>query len=620
MFRYLALLWQPNVVDEEEQAAYLSARLLALSVGWQVAMQTRGLQVLCAGAPSGSLRIHNMHEGYGVVLGALFSRPDSSESKATQAEGYINERTSKRILTTRGEHLIKSYWGNYVAFFCDPLSGVRWALKDPCGALPCLVTRSGEVSVVFSCISDCVQLGLKLSTSWAYVHEHVLSAGRNRIATSLTEVSRVHGGELIEFRPHEPTKRSTRSMLWNPMCFTTRADELEKPEHAAQVLRETVRSCTHAWASSHASLVHRLSGGLDSSIILGCLRDAPSKPDITACTYFVPGARADERPWARRAAQFVGCKHREVPFDPLRVRLDYLPRLQPTVEPTRVRDLLRRIDVEQPLVDECSATAVFTGLGGDSGFCSDSKAFAVIEYLQRHGLRLPAVRVAAHVAHATQLTQWYVLLRSITIWLVQPRMRDQRAAIASASQLVSRSVRESVVEQARFPHPWFHDSSGVPWATIRRLGELPYHPEFYDPTLTADVPAAEIISPLYSQPAIELFLRIPLYLHFHEGRDRGLARRAFRGDVPDVILDRDWKDRAPEYVGQLVHANLDFLREMLLDGILVCEGILDRKAVEQALSPSALRGVGYPGEILRHLDTELWLRTWRAVSGDHWLV
>lgn len=613
MFRYLALVWQPDIVHQEQDANRLAVELLASSSSWNIVMRARGLQVLCAGAPSGSLRIHSMHDDCGVVLGALFHRSTSLAGVTTQVDA-LDEHTTTLILESRGEHLIGHYWGNYVAFFCEPRSGTRWVLNDPCGLLPCLITRSGGVTIVFSCIADCVRLGLKFSPSLVYVREHALSGGRNQTASSLEGISRVYGGERLEFRADAPATSHARALLWNPMRFAAHADELEQPEQAARMVRNTVRACTHAWVSSHGSVVHRLSGGLDSSIVLGCLRDAPSKPEITACTYFEPDARSDERPWARQVAQFVGCKHVEIALNPQRVRLKSLPPLQPTIQPTNALHLLWRVDFERSLIKRCSATAVFTGLGGDSGFCGDSKAFAVVDYLQRHGPRLSAVRVAGHVAHALQLTQWYVLLRSLMIWLAGPRMRDQRQAITEASQLVSREVRESIAELERFPHPWFHDCPDVPWAVIRRLGELPYHPEFYDPSLDPDASVEEIVSPLYSQPAIELFLRIPLYTHFLGGRDRGLARRAFRGDVPHAILDREWKDRAPGYAERLVEANVHYLREMLLDGLLVRERILDRDALEQALSPSAFRSTAYPGEILRHLDTELWLRAWHAGS------
>jgi hypothetical protein len=73
-------------------------------------------------------------------------------------------------------------------------------------------------------------------------------------------------------------------------------------------------------------------------------------------------------------------------------------------------------------------------------------------------------------------------------------------------------------------------------------------------------------------------------------------------------LRRQWKDRPLLQVRQVVRQNLAFIRETLLDGALIKERILDRTAVELALrgDPTKSRAMG--GEILGHVDLELWIR------------
>lgn len=175
-------------------------------------------------------------------------------------------------------------------------------------------------------------------------------------------------------------------------------------------------------------------------------------------------------------------------------------------------------------------------------------------------------------------------------------------------QLVSRDIRETANIEEHHQHPWFRDVKRPPRAMMRRLGTLLCSPDYYNGLAPADC-APEVVAPLCSQPALELFLRIPIYRHF-EGRDRGLARRAFAQEVPAPILSRTWKDRAPGSYGELVRRNREFLRELFLDGALVGEKLLDRAAVEAALSPSPHKATVLPGEIFRHLDVELWARHW----------
>jgi asparagine synthase (glutamine-hydrolysing) len=124
------------------------------------------------------------------------------------------------------------------------------------------------------------------------------------------------------------------------------------------------------------------------------------------------------------------------------------------------------------------------------------------------------------------------------------------------------------------------------------------------------VAGPEIVAPIYSQPMIELALRIPADVLFAGGQDRGLARLAFRGDVPQPILNRVWKDRAGNFHDEIIRRNRDWLREIFLDGVLVSEGLLDRVALERALTPGPVKSDVFPGELLRHLDTEIWARQW----------
>jgi asparagine synthase (glutamine-hydrolysing) len=135
-------------------------------------------------------------------------------------------------------------------------------------------------------------------------------------------------------------------------------------------------------------------------------------------------------------------------------------------------------------------------------------------------------------------------------------------------------------------------------------------PDLYSGQSHPSAPGPEIVAPIYAQPLMELALRIPADVLFTGGQDRGLARWAFRGDVAQPILNRLWKDRAGNFHDELIQRNLDWLREIFLDGVLVSEGLLDKHAVERALAPGLVKSDVFPGELLRHLDTEIWARQW----------
>ena len=132
-------------------------------------------------------------------------------------------------------------------------------------------------------------------------------------------------------------------------------------------------------------------------------------------------------------------------------------------------------------------------------------------------------------------------------------------------------VRECEADPA--VHPWLAGMRHAPWEAISKLGMLLATPDLYAGQAQPSATGPEIVAPIYSQPMIELALRIPADVLFAGGQDRGLARRAFRGDVPQPILNRVWKDRAGGFHDEIIQRNRDWLREIFLDGVLVERGI-----------------------------------------------
>jgi asparagine synthase (glutamine-hydrolysing) len=610
MFRYLALAWNVDATEQCAAARVLIDRLTARAKTWGRVEQEDGLCVLHPNFRQGSLQILALPGERGVLIGALYERRGdlTDDSAAHRFRPTIQQ--SEQIVASRGRWLMEHTWGNYVAVLRDTAANRTWALKDPTGSLPCFSTTFHGVHVIFGNIADLVDTQLfKFTINERYLRDRVLHGGILD-QPALNEARTVYRGECVELSQGT----QPRVFHWHPLSFVEPRATIEDPAFAARAMRSTVRSCTRTLCSDHESVLHRLSGGLDSSIIAACLADVPARPRLACYTYFTPGGRSDERPWARLAASRHQLPHEEHTAVADQIPLPKVLSLPPLVEPTASMGYLLRNTLEQQVAREHRATAVFCGDGGDSGFCGDTFAYAVSEYLHRHGLRPHALRLAADVAALTEESTWTVIMKSLRRWRHGAGMGHQRQLLLSVSTLVDDELRASYTDAASFPHPWLGHLQSVPWSLVRRLGTLLATPEFYNVAPGIDAP--EVLTPLYSQPAIELFLRIPVDVHFQGGRERGLARQAFAQDVPAEIIRRNWKDRAPGFVDRLIERHRDFLRELLLDGVLVEARLLSRKAVEEALSERVSKSPVYPGELLRHLDVEVWARSWRSCASD----
>jgi asparagine synthase (glutamine-hydrolysing) len=118
------------------------------------------------------------------------------------------------------------------------------------------------------------------------------------------------------------------------------------------------------------------------------------------------------------------------------------------------------------------------------------------------------------------------------------------------------------------------------------------------------------VTPLLSQPLLELLMRIPTWVLTAGGWDRALARRAFGHEVPRRILMRRTKGGQEEYAKSIFTRDLDFARDLLLDGRLVRRGLLDAVRLANVLSGQPSRTAAGNAELYGCLSMEVWLRQW----------
>lgn len=612
MFRYVALIWNPRDSRQVETALAATRRLKAAPSQWHEALDRSGLRVLCTDIRPGSLEPQVLAGRAGVVLGSLFARKSDLADETPAPRCELDDMRSAAIVASRGEWLVRNAWGNYVAFVCDPLRGSVRVLKDPCGSLPCFSTGFDGITIVFSAIADCMQLGVnRFTVNRRFVERRLYGGDLTHQWNALSEVTQIRRGECVEFGAWQAPALVGRRSLWSPFEFAQAGDPLDDPQVAAAALRNTLRSCTATLAACHESALMRISGGLDSSIVLACLHASPRRPRLLAYTQYAPDGALDPRRWARMAVADTGYEHAEMELSAAGVRLAEILELAPAAEPFSTLMHLATVTHERTLTARHPATATFTGDGGDSVFGSFCIGEAAAAYLHRHGPRPAVLRLAAQSALVLNQTTWRALNNALRMWLTGRSLMSIDVLNTEARKLVTADVvRECEAQPA--VHPWLAGMRRVPWEAISKLGMLLASPDLYAGQAQPGATAPEIVAPIYAQPMVEVALRIPADVLFANGQERGLARCAFRGAVPQPILSRIWKDRAGNFHEELIHRNRDWLREIFLDGVLVSEGLLDRGALERALAPGLVKSEVFPGELLRHLDTEIWARQWTA--------
>lgn len=496
MFRFVSLAWDDTQPTISARAHEFSEQLRSRA-GWHVAFQSRGLEVHTVGNRQGVNGIYPLPAERGTVVGKLFRRrelhsPCTGDLSLTASE-------AGRILDGNGRGLVQEFWGRYVAFVKSDL-GTTNVLRDPSGTLPCFLMQQHGISLVFSWLEDVLELRSlqRPKVNWDGLQAHLTLGELGGRETTLEGVSQILPGEVVELA----TGRSV--LLWNAIQIAQSPLQHDAAD-AAQALHSLVSGCALAWAACYDTILFRLSGGVDSAILLSCLANGRTASDVVCLNYHSPGADSDERGYARLAALRAGRdlveREREKNF-----RLERLLQIARMPSPVSYVGRLTA-GADARLAQAHSATALFTGGGGDQLFFEFPCAWPAADYLRLRGIDGGFASAVLDAARLGKVSVWNAAAMAFI-----DRMRPTVHApeLASRLGLLGQRALEKAPQRERFVHPALLRATALPigkrtqaWALMHPIG-------YYDPFEQASAP--ELVNPLLSQPLVELCLRLPTFL------------------------------------------------------------------------------------------------------------
>ncbi|MDB5076656.1 MAG: hypothetical protein JWO42_2835 [Chloroflexi bacterium] len=500
--------------------------------------------------------------------------------------------------------LLQRRWGAYVAVQNDPASGSVEVLRDPTGRVECWrMGLTAGVEAVFSHYEDVRWLrDAPVALHWNYIRYHLHNDWCRGADTGLQEVEEILPGERVTFRPDGVVDRER---AWRPSQVAGR--HLATPAEAAKAMRRAAETSVSAWAALYDRLALDLSGGLDSAIVLGLLRRHAGHGGVVGVNWVTSQVEGDERAFARDVAKLHGIELIEV--DVPRLGLDDItPFAGRLLRPSNRIMPLGYDQLAEGLRVRLGAQAYFSGTGGDHLFYDHLGAEAAADCLRRQGPTPRFFEAAYRLAQLSGETFWHVLAMSVRANLHSPRAD---ARLERGNSLLT-PEGQTGVDFTRFAHPWLTEAAHMPPAKllqILNISELQRHYWRYG---RADV--ADEVHPLFSQPLLEVCLQTPSDWFAADGLQRGLARRAFADLLPESIRTRRTKGANTSHWMSLLADSLPTVRETLMEGRLVAEGLLDRARMAAALQPLPLAAGRELMSIVRCLTTELWVRATEAAE------
>lgn len=525
----------------------------------------------------------------GVVLGKVHDRHGS----ANAFDGSAGEvETLTKICDAR--ELTERCWGAFVAILNGPDNRMPRIYHSAFSSL-CAYTIQTEAMVVVA--SDARLLSryadVRFPVDWATLAFQLVHDDLSFGATCLEGIRELRCGEMLEVGS-DPAPVLQRT--WNPWRHAHVDEAILDRREAGQLLqRELVRSgdaCLHGLGSGMLDL----SGGLDSSLLAALT--ARGNGQIQAVNMYSALTEGDERRYARDVAAHLGIGLTEQTPDAALV--DVMSCARPDLPRPYVRSFVQETD-RLTMEAAPGAVAFLNGTGGDAVFCHLQSSGPAADVLKTSGMGRAYFRTVRDVAEGARCSIWLALRKSLT----KAARPCSQVPLKPDGTFLLRGVGDTL---PRADLPWLPPPPGILPGKLEHVRGL-----FMSNFNLNSFGRADTLQPVYplmSQPLIEVCLRIPTW-HWVGGGYNRVPTREIAGDwLPQHVAWRVSKGGLGQLQRDIFRRNRLLIREMLLDGALQKQGLLDRQALEKALEPDSSLLVGTFSRVLRLMDFEAWVRNW----------
>ena len=409
-------------------------------------------------------------------------------------------------------------------------------------------------------------------------------------------------------------KARTRT-YWDLEFAAREIGEREAADELVALLEESVR----LHMISDVPVGFLLSGGVDSTAMLGFAAGKTDKPISSYTIGFADSDVVDERPYARLAAERYGSEHHEMTIS-AKDFADFLPQYvwhmeEPVCEPPAVA-LYYVSKMAKDFVK-----VLISGEGGDEAFAgyANYRNIGWIERLKRAGRPVAALCGGA-MAAANSITRSKKLERHLPLFGM--RLEEYYySRTSSPDKFFNRRFAE--VYSPEFASGVDKKMSASVMASFMARGgegRDPLSKMLYADTKTwlpddllikADkmtmANSIELRVPLLDHKVLEFAAALPANLKVRGTSTKYIAKKALNERVPREILERKKTGFPVPYERWLRKDLREWVRGILLDGQSLRRGYFRKDGLEELLAREE-RGGEYSKEIFSLAVLELWHR------------
>lgn len=367
--------------------------------------------------------------------------------------------------------------------------------------------------------------------------------------TIYDSVKKVPPGQLITI--NEPSRIAETASYWSLPSFTDASDNDGKPEGTLEELEFLLRRSIKQQLISDVPLGAFLSGGIDSSLIVGLMQQESSQP---VRTFSIGMANDnDESKHASKVAAHFGCDHTTLVVTPDDA-LNVMPKLteiydEPFADSSQIPTILLSKLTSQKVTVALSGDGGDELFGGYNRYLAAKKLSPYIDSIPQ-GLRARIANIL-QVMPATLLSSLFqsILVRKfikepialdekiarVASFLAQPTVRD--AYLSSLSQWTGNYYSHFISEDV-MPRLLRQDLS---WAQQMMSWDQQYY--LPDDILTkvdraSMASSLEVRVPFLDHRIVEFAASLPLEHKIHGGQTKWPLRKLLQRQLPEHLYAR----------------------------------------------------------------------------------
>jgi asparagine synthase (glutamine-hydrolysing) len=512
----------------------------------------------------------------GLLLGTVFTKETYESIKAF----------NKSIKTT---DLMNNYWGRFSGVLYDASSKKVSLVRDPLG-LETLYYMPLQDGILFSnkLINLVDLLEEKPEINWHYFAEFLVEQnflipqtpfnGITELLPGMHLQADLNGNVNQTFEWHIPTEKVTDEKAIEDMVF------------------ETFKNSTQAWAKNSKKITLQLSGGVDSSSILCMLKHVVPNTEIQAVHYNDSKTVASQEiAYAQKMADECNIPLKIMDFQESKM-FEPLPA---DWRPEKPSTGTHGYHTAQKFINIAQNSMIFSGQGGDHVFLAPPPEESIADYWLDNGLR--GISTIMHEMTSIYRTSWLVLLktnvRALKYYLLGKRIPNQYAA----SDMLAQDFANQLKYESFYLAPYLKKFTPAKARQIEALYHAVAYKDDIDPIVTY---------PLLSLPVVEAALKIPTYLSIKDGYNRYYQRKATSRINPTQVIWRRDKGEVSASVIKGLQKELEPLIELISSGLLLKHGVIDKHWVQDRFNRIRHGDASELLPLFRIIGAELWFKQW----------